>query len=337
MSAQRTENKGCLWAVVAAIAVPILGMMGLMVAVGLWIWHSVGSPAESMEQGVDEQPQLAAVWSFGRGEPQVVRIPVRGVIVREVSAGFFATMDPVDNILRQIRAAGADPQIRAIILEIDSPGGEVTACDEIYHELMLFKKSDPGRVVVAILGDLAASGGYYVACAADRIIAQPTTITGSIGVLISSLNFRGLGDKLGIQDVTVKSGANKDLFNPLQEMTPEQRELIQGIVDTIYRRFVGLVAQSRKRTEAEIRPLADGRIFTATTALEAGLVDELGYWREAVAATARLLEAPDVKVLRYEERFSWTAFLRATADWPRAMRSAIRPTDTFRVQFLFAP
>jgi protease-4 len=192
-------------------------------------------------------------------------------------------------------------------------------------------------VVVAIFGDLAASGGYYIACAADRIIAQPTTITGSIGVLISSMNFRGLGDKLGVRDVTIKSGDNKDLFNPLQEMSPEQMALIQDIVDSIHQRFVGLVAQARKRPVDEIRPLADGRIFTAPAALEAGLVDELGYWREAVAEMAVLLKEPSVKVLRYEEHFSWTSFLRATAEWPQVLKSAVRPDSSFRIQFLFSP
>lgn len=337
MTTQGSGNKGCLWAVIAVVVVPVmLAVLAVLALVG-WAWYSGFEGRSTTEYGIDEQPQLAAVWSFGKGETQVVRIPVQGVIAHAASTGFFGSGDPVENILRQIRAVSSDPQIRGIILEIDSPGGEVTACDEIYHELMLFKKSDPGRVVVATFGNMAASGGYYIACAADRIIAQPTTITGSIGVLISAMNFRGLGEKLGIQDVTIKSGENKDLFNPLKEMTPEQTALIQEIVNSIYQRFVGLVAESRKRPVEEIRPLADGRIFTAAAALDAGLVDELGYWREAVAAMATLLDQPEVKVLRYEEHFSWSSFLKATAEWPQVLKSTIRPSETFRIQFLFAP
>ncbi len=337
MTIQGSGNKGCLWAVVAVVAVPAILVMMTMFTLVVWAWHSHLAIRSVEESGVDESPQLAAVWSFGKGEAQVVRIPIQGEIGHNVSSGFFASMDPVENILRQIRAAAGDPQIRGIILEIDSPGGEVTACDEIYHELMLFKQAEHGRVVVAIFGDLAASGGYYIACAADRIIAQPTTITGSIGVLISAMNFRGLGEKLGVRDVTIKSGDNKDIFNPLQDMSPEQKALIQEIINSIHQRFMGLVAQARHRPLAEIRPLADGRIFTASAALDAGLVDELGYWREAVAGMAVLLKEPEVKVLRYEEHFSWTSFLRATAEWPQELKATLRPAQSFRLQFLFSP
>lgn len=337
MTTNQNFNKGCLWAVVAAIAIPV----GLIAVAGLalvtWVWHFGLGAHPADETGVDERPALTSVWSFGKGETQVVRIPVQGVISRDFATGFFSSADPVETVLRQIRAAAGDPQIRGIILEIDSPGGEVTACDEIYHELMLFKQSDPGRVIVAVFGDLAASGGYYIACAANRIVAQPTTITGSIGVLISAMNFQGLGEKLGVRDTTIKSGDNKDLFNPLKEMSPEQKALIQQIVDSIHGRFIGLVAEGRNRPVDEIAPLADGRIFTASAALEAGLVDELGYWREAVRATSKLLGVSEIKVLRYEEHFSWSSFLRATAEWPRVVRAALRPGPGFRLQFLFAP
>lgn len=335
MTTQGSGNKGCLWAVVAVVAMLVIMVSGG--ALAIWAWHYRMTSRTAADSGIDEIPQLTSVWSFGKGETQVVRIPIQGAIGHDVASGFFAEMDPVESILRQIRAATSDSEIRGIILEIDSPGGEVTACDEIYHELMLFKQADHGRVVVAIFGDLAASGGYYIACAADRIIAQPTTITGSIGVLISSMNFSGLGEKLGVRDVTIKSGKNKDLFNPLQEMSPEQTALIQEIVNSIYQRFVTLVAQARKRPIAEIRPLADGRIFTASSAMDAGLVDELGYWREAVAGMAVLLKVPDVKVMRYEEHFSWSSFLRATAEWPQVLKATIRPNQSFRVQFLFSP
>ena len=135
--------------------------------------------------------------------------------------------------LRAIKRATHDPDVEGILLEVDSGGGGITASDILYESLQEFRDADTDRVVVAIFGDVAASGAYYISLAADHIIAHPTTITGSIGVLMQSINARQLGEKIGVHDVTIKSGKNKDILNPLQDLTEEQRALLQGIVDDL--------------------------------------------------------------------------------------------------------
>jgi protease IV len=329
-------NRGCFWGIIGLIAVPVfLVMIGLIVLL-IFVFRSE-IKTEAAEQGRDEYPQLTSVWSYGSGATEVVRIQVQGVIQHELTGSFFASVDPVESVLRQIRAATVDENIMGIILEIDSPGGDVTACDEIYHALIEFKAHVPHRMVVAIFGDMAASGGYYIACAADYIIARPTSITGSIGVLISSLNFRQLGQKIGVEDVTIKSGTNKDLMNPLREMSLEQRALLQEIVDTTHNRFVGLVAKARRMPEAEVRPLADGRIYTAMRAKDLKLVDQIGYWSDAQVKMAHLLNKKNIKVMRYEEEFSWTSLLHACQNIPLTLHGLLRPATTMKVQFLMTP
>lgn len=336
MTSSHSMNRGCFWSIIGFMAIPIcLVILGLIVLLIFFFRSEIKT--ETMEQGRDEYPQLTSVWSYGSGATEVVRIQVQGVIQHELTGSFFASVDPVESVLRQIRAATVDDNVMGIILEIDSPGGDVTACDEIYHALIEFKVRVPHRMVVAIFGDMAASGGYYIACAADYIIARPTSITGSIGVLISSLNFRQLGQKIGIEDVTIKSGTNKDLMNPLREMSLEQRALLQEIVDTTHGRFVGLVAKARRMTDAEVRPLADGRIYTAVRAKDLKLVDQIGYWNDAHLKMASLLKQKTIKVIRYEEGFSWTSLLRASQAIPVTLRGMIRPETTMKIQFLMTP
>jgi len=226
--------------------------------------------------------------------------------MREVSGGLLGRpSDPIAEALTCIQDATVDEEVRAIILEIDSPGGEVTASDQIYRALMRFKEARKGRKVIALLGDVAASGGYYIAVAADYIVAHPTTLTGSIGVLISTLNVKELADKIGIRDVTVKSGENKDMLNPFREVREGELKLLQEAVDEMHGRFVSLVARGRGLSEAEVREVADGRILTARQALDVKLVDQIGYWEDVMAKTAEILGVPAVKVFRYEFKLTW--------------------------------
>lgn len=330
-------KRGCRWALIGILVVPaallvlIIGVFALL-AFG---WANFENPARA----VDEYPDLATVWSYGSGDVKVVRIPVTGVISSDAESEFFLPLpSTAERVLRQIRAATEDDEIRGIILEIDSPGGDVTACDEIHHALREFKTRDQGRVIVAIFYDLAASGGYYVACGADYIIAQPTTVTGSIGVLISAINFRELGQKIGVHGVTIKSGPNKDLLNPLGEMTPVQRAMLQEIVDTLHLRFISLVAEGRKLTVDQVRDLADGRIFSATRALEARLVDSaVGYWPDAVTKTRELLGQDKIRVLRYEESFNWRSLFTALQRRPVIVVPNIASAGRTKIQYLWEP
>ena len=290
--------------------VAILVICAIVFGVGIALTKSITDAGGAFSQGgVDEYPDLESVWSYGNGDTEVVRIAIRGPIIRSEGGFFGSGYDPVEAVLRQIRLASSNPEIKALILEIDSPGGGITASDVIYNELQGFKSTDPDRKIVAIFGDVAASGGYYVAAAADYIVAHPTTITGSIGVLISTLNVRELANRHGIKDVTIKSGDNKDMLNPFGELSEQQHVILQDMISEMHDRFVGLVAEGRDLPREAVEEVADGRILTVTQALESGLVDEVGYWENAVEAVVRLLDVPSVKILRYQETFSLTSLL----------------------------
>lgn len=262
----------------------------------------------------DEFPKLKEIWSYGHGPAKAVRIPVTGIIARDGEQGFFRiSMDRVESILRQIRAAQHDNAVQAIILEVDSPGGSITPTDEIYRALSDFRASAKERKVVVLVQGMAASGGYYVAMASDWIIAEPTAFIGSISVIIQTLNWKGLSDKIGIQDVTIKSGKNKDLLNPFREVNPEQVAILQSMVDSLHCFFVDIVRKGRTIEESSLQTMCDGRIFTAADAQQQRMIDQLGYWPDAVAKTAQLLGQSSVKVVRYEERSDfarWLAELR---------------------------
>jgi protease-4 len=313
MEPPKRSSHGCLWA--AGITLVLLvGLFVVGFAVARLAFRQ--SPLVGQTMGADEYPELEEVWSYGSGATKVVRIPLTGMILLGERDGFFSsTVGCADQALRSIQRATHDPDVKAIILEINSGGGEITSSDILYNALKDFKKGRPDRRVVAVMGDVAASGAYYVALAADHIVAHPTTITGSIGVLIQTVNIRELGQKIGIKDVTIKSGENKDILNPFGELTEEQRAMLQGLVDELHDRFVMLVGDSRHLIEDDVRRFADGRVFTATKAVDLGLVDQIGYWNEAMAKTAELVGVTEVKVYRYEERFSFSAFLKAFGKW----------------------
>jgi len=253
----------------------------------------------SGEVGEDDAPYMIETWSSGRGNVKVVRIPVAGMIMLGESSWYVGN---ANTVLRSIRRATHDSEVEGLILEINSGGGGITDSDIIYKALLDFKSAQEGRVIVSLMGDVAASGAYYIALASDHILAHPTTLTGSIGVIMQSYNFKELAAKLGIQDVTIKSGANKDLLNPFQEVKAEQRELLQSVISAMHDRFVTLVAENRKLPKETVVPLADGRVFIADEAVKHKLIDGLGYSEDAQVKIAELLKVDAVKVYRYDEQ-----------------------------------
>jgi protease-4 len=332
----RGQGRGCLWALTVSVLAPIFVFI---VTLCLLIF---GLPAmvnmtPSGNAGIDDKPPVTEIWSCGQGEVKVVRIPIHGTLIENHDYGPFSSPGPVSVALMQIRAATVDENVRAIIVEIDSPGGGVTASDLIYNALMDFKKTDSNRVVVAVLGDTAASGGYYVAAAADHIIAHPTTMTGSIGVIMAKIDLKGLGEKYGVGLDVIKAGSKKDMLNPFEEMTEEERAILQVMVDEMHTRFIELVAESRDElTVEEVRALADGRVFTGAKALELKLVDEIGYWDGAVDATCSLLGVKDVKIVKYQEEFSLGALFAAEApDTPSLSASTLMDLARTRVMYLW--
>jgi protease-4 len=204
--------------------------------------------------------------------------------------------DMVESVLSQIRAATIDGQVEAILLEVDSPGGAVTPSDEIYAALEQFKREDESRIVMVFVRDLCASGGYYAAMAGDYIMAEPTAIVGSVGVIMQTLNMEGLGEKLGLSSVTIASGANKDMLNPFEPVDPLHIEMLQALVNSMQDRFATIVEDSRG---LDSRELLDGRVFNVSQALEYNLIDGVGYLQDAVDKLADLLDVDDLYIVRY--------------------------------------
>ena len=331
----RTCRHGAFWAVILAL-VAVLGvsLMINLTAVGVLS----GSAKPLLDQrGEDEFPSFTETHSYGAGTTKVVRIWFSGILTRELEGGWLGSVDPVEDCLRQIRAARQDDEVAAILFEVDSPGGDVTAADEIHRELTLFKESRADRRIVVLVHDLAASGGYYVSVPADRIIAQPTALIGSIGVILQTLNVQGLSEKIGVTDTTIKSGKNKDLLNPFHPVDPEQVALLQESIDAMFARFVDLVADGRGLKKSTVKPLADGRVFTADEALKHKLIDGIGYWEEAFDTTAKLLGADDLYVITYKTKQSFFEMLfSARAPLP-SLRSLLTSASIPRRQYLWQP
>lgn len=189
-------------------------------------------------------------------------------------------------LIRAIRQAEED-DVKAILVRVNSPGGTAAASQMVYNELMRVRRA--GKIkVVTTMGDMAASGGYYVAAASDHIVANPATTTGSIGVILHVQNVQKLFDKLGVGTTTIKSGAHKDILSPFRPMAPDERTLLQGLVDDTYRQFLEAIVAGRKMPMERLRPLADGRVFTGEQAFKVGLVDSLGNYEDAILKAGSL-------------------------------------------------
>ena len=204
--------------------------------------------------------------------------------------GVIQVVGPIvssDKTVREIVNFSKDDSIEAVVLRVDSPGGGVGPSQEIYTEIERLAEIKP---VVVSMGAVAASGGYYVAAPADRIVANPGTITGSIGVIMGFTNYEELLEKIGLKSTVVKSGKHKDIGSPARPMTEEDRTILQGLIDDVHRQFVNAIVKGRKMEFDRVLSLADGRIFTGKQAKELGLVDQLGNFRDAVILAASLGE-----------------------------------------------
>lgn len=233
------------------------------------------------------------------------------ILVTDVS-GFISSGERQDNLLgnttlpslvsrvkEELEKAEQDKRVMAVVLRINSPGGMVTASDMIYHEIRAFREKT-GRPVIASMIDLGTSGAYYIAQAADRVIAHPTTVTGSIGVIMVRPDIEGLLTKLGIRTTEIKSGELKAMGSPFKPLSPEEQKVFQGVIDEMYDQFLKVVADGRKGLSPEkVRALADGRIYTAKQALEAGLIDGIGYLSDAVELAKQLAGLDQARIIMY--------------------------------------
>ena len=283
----------------------------------------------------------------GKGLDKVLLIEISDVITgneEERPLGLEPRESTVSRVKEALRKAEKDHRIKALVLRIDSPGGGVTASDIIYSEVKRFKEKRKVPVVAALM-DTAASGGYYVALSADEIVAHPTTVTGSIGVIMLNLNVEGLFRKIGVSDTTVKSGLHKDIGSPFRKPTESDRRILQGVIDNLYARFLDRVRESRTKLPPEkIRPLADGRIFTADQALKEGLVDKIGYLDDAIedAKKAAGLEKARVVLYHRPSEYAENIYSRQGGTQARSGASAADLESLFgkttpRFLYLWAP
>jgi protease-4 len=237
---------------------------------------------------------------------KIVVITMRGLISSSLPGSVTDSM--VDDMRAALQQARDDDRVKAIVLEIDSPGGEVTASDAIYSAVIKARARKP---VVVYMDSLAASGGYYVSCGGKFLMANETTITGSIGVIIQTLNYEQLLNKVGLASVVFKSGKFKDMLNGARPITPEERELVQSFIMKTYDKFLGIVAKERNLPANLLRnTIADGRILSGKDAFENKLIDGLGELDDAFAKAKQLGNAPEAKVVKYGPPFSLSRFLR---------------------------
>ena len=238
---------------------------------------------------------------------KVALITLRGLISSSIPGTVGDSM--VDDMRAALQQARDDDRVKAVVLEIDSPGGEVTASDTIYNAVVKTRAKKP---VVVYMETLTASGGYYISCGGKYLMANETTITGSIGVIIQTLNYEQLFNKIGLASVVFKSGKFKDMLNGARPITPEERELVQSFVMKTYDKFLGIVAKERNLSADSLRNgLADGRILSGKDALENKLVDGLGQIEDAFGKAKQLGGAPGATVVKYGPPFSLSRFFRA--------------------------
>ncbi len=335
-------NKGCLIGSLVALAVLAAGGVMLLFLVGLVI---IG--AEKLSEFSPDNSPATFRYASGRDfreiyvdgsnsvncPNRIVVINVNGVIVSDEGSSYY------DNavsgyICAQLRKAAEDPGVKAVIMNLNTPGGEVTASDEIYEEVLNVRRRKP---VVAMMNSIAASGGYYIAAGCSPIIANKLTLTGSIGVIISTFNYQKLFEKIGLQSEVYTSGRMKDMLNGGRARTPQEVEIIQKLVDNTYNVFVNIVAKSRNIPAEKIKNtiIGDGRVFDGQQALALGLVDRLGYFKDAVAEAVSLAGIKgSYAVIRYEETFSFSRFLDLMSAKAQPVKLSLHgeASDTFHPQ-----
>ena len=236
---------------------------------------------------------------------KIAVIPLSGTITTEDSALFSSSTITPELVRDYLTEAEKDRAVKAIVLCIESPGGEIAPCQEILAEIERVKETKP---IVVSMGGTAASGGYYISTKAAKIVALPSALTGSIGVISQLPNIEGLLERLGIQIQTFKGGKYKDMYSGLRELTPEEEKIIQQMVDEYYEQFIDVVAEGRGLSKEEVRNLATGQLYTGTKAKELGLVDELGDLDTAIDLAAELagIESPIVEYYQPPKLTLWS-------------------------------
>lgn len=264
------------------------------------------TPVSSSMKLVEEEAQP------GKGSGKIVIVPVEGMLMNVRSGGF---LQPGENAVslfaQQMEKAAKDRSVKAVVLRVNCPGGTVTASDLMYQIVNDFREK-AHKPVVAATQEVAASGGYYVCCGADQIVAHPTSVVGSIGVIFSTFELSQLMDKVGVKSEAIKSGPLKDMGSPFKALGDNERAVMQSMVDDYYARFVDLVKTRRKITNPDTLKLTtDGRVFTGTRAVELGLADRTGRLEDALDLARSLGKAPGAKAVLYKRPYGYSGSIYA--------------------------
>lgn len=244
--------------------------------------------------GAIQEKQLS-----GTGRDKVLLLELSGLISSHEKDSFIEQPSVLAQMKEALTRAEEDTRVKAVVLRINSPGGTVTASDILYHELLAFKEKRRIPVIASIM-DVGASGGYYVAMAADKVMVHPSSITGSLGVIMVTVNARGLLEKVGVEAMAVKSGPRKDMGSPFRSLTEEERAIFQGVIMGFYDRFLSVIKEGRKNlSAADIKKLADGRIYSGEQATTLGLADGVGYLDDAIAMAKRESGLTEATVVTY--------------------------------------
>lgn len=261
----------------------------------------------------------------GWSPPKIAVIEVEGTLLNAKMGGLLqATENDVSRFTQQMELAARDPEVKAVVLRVNSPGGTVTASDIMYQTVMSFRERTH-KPVVAALQDIAASGAYYVSCAADRVVAHPTSVVGSIGVIFQAFSFEGTLEKIGASSVAIKSGPLKDMGSPWRALDPQSKAVMQGMVDEYYQRFVAIVGKHRKITDNErLKQVTDGRVFTGARAAELGLVDRVGLLTDAIEEAKSMAGAPQAAVVMYRRPYGYGGSIYARESTPEPRASVLQ-------------
>lgn len=270
-----------------------------------WIEEYENSMTETLGYSIIEE---------GSATERIAVLRVDGVIQDTGAASSFFVTEGYNHsfFLKQLEEAKNDSSVKGIVLAVDSPGGGVVESAEIYKDIMKIKEETDKPIYVS-MGAMAASGGYYIAAPADKIFVMRETMTGSIGVILQSVNYGGLAEKYGVEFVTIKTGPYKDILSPSRDMLPEEEAMLQEMINDSYEEFVRIIADGRGMTEAEVKKVADGRILNGRQAIEANLADDYGFEEDVIAALKTDLDLPDAEVFEYSTTESFASLFAVKA------------------------
>ncbi|RXI98556.1 signal peptide peptidase SppA [Anaerobacillus alkaliphilus] len=291
----------------------------------------------------DEDVWIEKTIEKGNGQGKIVVLYVNGVIQEGYDAPsiFESVTYHHRQFLSMLRHASEDPTVEGIIIRVNSPGGGVVESAEI-HELIVEVQEEYRKPIFISMASVAASGGYYIAAPADKIFAHEATITGSLGVIMQTLNVSELAEKYGVRQETIKSGVHKDIMSPMREMTDAERAILQSVIDDSYQSFVDVIANGRNMDRTRVLELADGRIYSGKQALELGLVDGLGNMDHVIDVLREDIGRGEIDVIKYEVPFSFPGFLTMTTQNlllkqqdPLGLKQLLRYSNSPNLMYLY--